>query len=462
MPRVSRRTFYQWHPAVHTEWAREQLYFWRLAFSPTYDRDRIMEGIREALELQGATAFTAYELFAGGFDVFLRVWLPTSQGAFESSLHQALGQHSIVAQAFWVNRILVHWPWETASGSLDLRPANANALRHRLPADEIARVNRRRISPAKRKEYEDLNLIAPVRRGAGIKFFTAITTNNAPLTTYATRRLEDKIKTVLASASQIGEKSLYAGIGFGEYLVMGRTQRYFAIDEELTTPLNEAVEPSVYGAKTITFPVARKSFLDFCYDLAIDEQDGVLQSAADALDEEESQGLEVKGSVFVSLDRWLTDGVRERNERVVDEGFLKAVTGLLNAEGGRIVLGALERRRFEEHSKLKTFPRRGGYIVVGIGQDLDGGDWDKYERRIRVLLGGRIQPNPNVSISIVREEVDGNVVALVTVARTGHRWFYHYPEKEKRPRFWVRQGARTVELVGPESDAYREEKMRQA
>ncbi len=460
MPRTSRRTFYQWHPAVHTEWAREQLYFWRLAFSPTYDRERIVAGIREALELQGATAFTVYELLAGGYDVFLRAWLPTSQGAFESSLFQALGQHTIVAQAFWANRVLVHWPWETAPGALDVRPVSADALRHKLPDGEIARINNREITPARRAEYEEQNLIAPVKRRPGIKFFTAITTNNAPLTTYATQQLEKKIKAVLGAAQRIEEKSLYAGIGFGEYLLMGRTTDFFAIDEEITSPLNDAVEPSVYGAKTVTFPVGRRSFLDFCYDLRTDDKSVTTHNAAEALEDEESQTVEVKASVFVGVDRWISGGPLERNERVVDDGFLKAVTGLLNADGGTVVVGALERRRFDQHSKLAEYPRRSSYIVLGIDDDLDGDVWDKYERRLRVLLEGRIQPDPNAWISIAHEVLDGRSMCVVTVGRSG-RWFYHYPSGEKRPRFWVRQGARTVELIGPESDVYRVEKARQ-
>ncbi len=443
------------------KWADEQLYFWRLAFSPTYDRERIMTGIHEALELQGATAFTAYELFGGGFDVFLRAWLPTSQGAFESSLRQTLGQHTIVAQPFWVNRVIAHWPWELAAGTLGVRPVPASVLRHRLPDHEIARINDRRLTRAQRAEYESHNLIAPVKRGAGIKFFTAVTTNNTPLTAYATDKLEEKIKMVLGTASRIDEKSLYAGVGFGQYLLMGRTRHFYAIDEEITTPLNHAVEPSVYGSKTITFTVARQDFLGFSYDLKLDGRAAAPRSASDALQGEESQNLEVKGSVFVGLDRWLKDGVLERDERVVDEGFLKAVTGLLNAEGGAIVIGALEQRRFDSHESLAACPRLGSYIIAGIDHDLDGRVWDKYERRIRSLLETRIQPNPNVWISIAPEEIGGRTVAVLTVGHLGARWFYHYPSGEKRPRFWVRQGARTLELTGPESDIYRDEKARQ-
>jgi len=123
--------------------------------------------------------------------------LPTSQGAFASSLHQTLGQHVIVAQPFSVERVIAHWPWELPSGALGIRPIPANVLRHRLPNHEIARINNRRLTRAERADYEAQNVIAPVKRGAGIKFFTAVTTNNTPLTAYATERLEEKIKMVL-------------------------------------------------------------------------------------------------------------------------------------------------------------------------------------------------------------------------------------------------------------------------
>jgi schlafen family protein len=459
MPTSSSRVDYHWHPTVHEQWAGEQLYFWKLSFSPTYDRDRIVSGIRRALELQGATAFTMYELFAGGYDIFLRTWLPTSQGAFESALHESLGQYTVVAQAFWVNRIISHWPWETAAGELGMREVPPNVLRNRLPDAEILKINERRFPKARREEYESDNLIVRLPRKKGVKFFTVISTSNQGLTTYATQRLEERIKEVFRLAERIKEKSLYQGVGFGQYLLMGRTTDYFAIDRELTQPLNDVAEPAVYGTRTITFPVSRQDFLAACYDLRVDAVGGAAHTAAEALEGDESQTLEVKGSAFANLDRWLhTEDGLDYDDRLAD-GLLKAITSLLNADGGTVVVGALERSRFDEHPRLAEMPRLGEYLISGIELDIDGEDWDRWERRLRGLIQNRIEPSAVQWVSVSREEVEGRTVGVISV-RAGDRWFYHSPASDSRPRFWVRQGNRTSELLGPEGDVYRHEKAR--
>jgi hypothetical protein len=451
---------YQWHPAVHQEWAGEHLHFFRLAFSPIYNRAAIRTGIRTAVAEHGVTDYTVYELFAGGYDIFLRAWLKTSQVAFERDLHAALGQFTVVSQAFWANRILVHWPWQGAPGVLDVRPISPSVLRRRLGDDEISRINTGSLSAEERSRYEEQNLIAPLHRAPGIKFFTEISSGYVGVTQYATQQLERGIIDVLHKAPTIAEKSLYGGVGSGNYLLMGRTEDFFAIDREITQPLNDAIDPGMFGARTTTYPVSRPDFVDSRYELRLAGDAAPPRSAAEALEAHESQTLEVKGSVFVNLRRWLHgDGVLEADPRMVDEGLLKTITGFLNADGGTLIIGALERERFDNDATLVDAPRCGSFIVIGTAQDTDGDDWDKYQRRMRVLFEKRVKPEPNPWIMVGQEEVAGVPVCVVTV-RPADRWFYHYMDGDPRPRFWVRQGNRTVELAGPESDAYRGEKDR--
>lgn len=460
MPTQRRRTEYQWHPTIHETWANERLHFWRLAFSPTYDHEYIVSGIRSALALQGATSFTLYELFAGGFDVFVRVWLPTNQGAFESDLHEALGQYSLVCQGFSVSRIILHWPWESKPGALDIREVPAKALQKALPNPEIVQINQHMISKAKREKYEKLNYIAPLTRKRGVKFFTVISASTQGLTRYAGQKFEQRIIDVLRTASGIEEKSMYAGHGFGQYLIMGRAADYFAIERELTTPLNDAADPAVYGARTTTFPVSRPDFLDFSYELRIDGESYATHSAQEALEADESQTIEVKGSVFVNLRRWLSgDGVLVPDETLIDEGYLKAITGFLNADGGTLVIGAIERTRYETSDRIQDCPRVGDYIVIGIGQDHEGRAWDRYARKLRQLLDTRLRPDGGLHVTIGREEIGDRTLAVVTV-RPGERWYYHYGANDSRGRFWVRQGNQTVELEGPAGDEYRTAKGR--
>jgi hypothetical protein len=447
---------FHWHPLVHEKWAREKLSFWKLGFSPTYDREHIVEGIESALALQRATAFTIYELSAGAEDIFVRAWLPGSPHEFEDALASSMGQYAlrVASDGFFVSRIIAHWPWETAANALDVRPLSG-VPSEPFPHHEIVKINTGTVTKEQREAYEASNLITPVRRGDGVKFFIVIGRRQAfNHTRMAREKLESRIKAVLRDATSIGEKSLYAGTGIGEYLLMGRTLDYFAIERELTQPLNHKFDFDSDGTRTMTYPSSRQGFLASRYDLKVDGSDQAAQSAADALVQEESQTLEVKGSALVNLGRWLNgDGTLERDEQIINGGFLKAVTGLLNANGGTLVIGALERDRFDGHRELLNAPHVGAYTVVGIQHDIGGAGWDQYERQLRDLLSSRIRPNPNAWVSISSEEVHGRRVAVLAIY-PGNRGFYHYPQGDGQCHFWVRQGNRTVELSGPETDRY--------
>jgi len=55
----------QWHPSLHEGWSQERLHFWRLAFSPTYDRAKIKGLLETAMDAHGVSSFALYELFGG-------------------------------------------------------------------------------------------------------------------------------------------------------------------------------------------------------------------------------------------------------------------------------------------------------------------------------------------------------------------------------------------------------------
>lgn len=456
------RGIYQWHPKIHEQWAHEQLCFWKLGFLPTYDRLEIVTGIEEALRQQGGTTFTIYELSAGPTDIFVRAWLPGSNHNFEEALNEgSLARYSITVDGFIVDHIIAHWPWETEPNALDIRPLSHRAPREPLPSAEIQRINGHALPKSERAEYENLNLIAPLRRRRGVKFFTVIGRQEHPLTGRAKRTLEERIKSVLRAATSIEEKSLYAGKGFGDYLLMGRARDYFAIEHEITKPLNDKVDPSNGGARTWTYQTSRQEFLAADYQLTASPDRILPQSATDALVHGESQMVEVKGSVLVDLDRWLLgDGKLALDDTVTDEGFLKAATGLLNQDGGTLVIGALESSRYADDDKaagkLADRPVHGGYTVVGIDLDLRKKDWDWYELRLKRLLKDRVRPDPNAWITITREVIGGRTVAVLTI-RAGQLIFYHWP-KPNAAHLWTRQGNQTVELLGAELERFIVEK----
>lgn len=454
----------QWHPAVHETWGHERLYFWRLAFSPTYDRGRITAALLQAIESHGVEAFTIYELFGGGYDILLRVWLPVTHSDFQATLEHLLRDYAVVMQSFAVTKTVAHWPWTDPSTG-GLRQVSKARLRERLPNADILRLNSGRLQDAELERYQRENLIAPAPHGRGIKFAVVISAHHHPMTPYTIDRLESRLQEVLTDATHVTEKSLYAGIGFGQYLIMGRVKDYFAITREITEPINTAVDPATFGARTTTFLVSTPSALASRDELRTTEDGPGSRTLADYLHAEESQTLEVKGSAFFDIDRWAFGKGTGDDKRVTD-GLLRAITGMLNADGGTVVVGALERKRYRPTDNLAGYSTFGHYVCIGIEFDLGDRDWDHYERRLRQTLESRVKPDPNPWLVLTPTPFEGTVMCVITITTPvrdsdlGARWFYHEPDNDKRPRFWVRRGNRTIELSGPALDDYRFEKAR--
>ncbi len=260
----------QWHPDVHKKWAHEELYFWKLGFTPIYNRDQIVKGIEDALAKQVATSFTIYELKAGPEDIIVRVWLPTEAEPFDDAVRECLKRYRVKADSFRVERIIAHWPWQTESDVLAVRPVLERTLNEPRPDEEILKINTRTPSRALRKRYEALKLIARSRSRKGVTFFTVIGRLDRARDQDNRQTLEEHIKSVLRNAASIDEKSLYAGSGSGEYLLVGRAREYFAIEREITRPLNEKVDPGIDGARTMTFPTSRPNPLATRDDLKVD------------------------------------------------------------------------------------------------------------------------------------------------------------------------------------------------
>jgi hypothetical protein len=92
---------------------------------------------------------------------------------------------------------------------------------------------------------------------------------------------------------------------------------------------------------------------------------------------------------------------------------------------------------------------------VGVEAEWSKEGWDGYSRRLEHLLRSRISANLGLWIaSIEPHTVDGRTVAGVFVRKPDRFWYYPADEANKG-RFFVRRGASTVELSGPEADDYK-------
>ena len=453
-------TQFQWNHRIHEEWGKEHLYFWRLGFSPTYDRDAIVEGLNRVIAAHGIKSYGYYQL-TGVYDLLLRIWLPSAvtQEAFEESLVTHLdGADLRVYEVFIVSRVLLHWVWgETGQPRV---PENG-ALANRLSDAAIEKTNQENLSESEFDDYTKQNLIARFRPVPGIKFFVVIPASDFALAKSARELLAKKLREILLAADGIRERSLYAGAGFGQFLIGGRVDHadFFKIHEQLTERINDLGIRDLFRVRTYTLVTSKEELLGFCESLPLSEQRIDKERTVESLlAEGESDTVEFKGSAFVDINRWLATSQATVSNEVTNEGVLRTIVGFLNSQGGTFIIGILEAGKFSEEmrSKLSKFPRVNEFICCGVEMDFLGKNWDAFQLRLQNVINTRILPPPTVSITIQRKDFQGQTMCVLSVRPSFRLWFYLKDD----PNFYVRRGGSTVALVGPNADSYKDENPR--
>jgi len=462
---------YVWHHELHEKWGGERLYFWRLAFFPTYDREKITCAIRKVMRGDGegdgeaVTSYAVYETL-GLYDLVLRVWLPVSRSFhdFQDELWQELRAHQLqVIDIFTVGDVARHWPWVKGPAGAMLRPDEAMKSEP-MTIEELTRGNEaaKGLNAVVAENYVKRHILAPCPRHDGIKFIIVVTAT-AQLTTMAARNaLRDGLLDILTKASLRVAGSLYEGSGFGQFLILGGVDHdgFGYITTDVIEPIIASELGAHHGARPYTYVCTGTSNpFEFEDVMPIPEAAARRSPSVEALlKEPESLTLEVKASAFVNVDRWLNgDKVLETDDTIFEKGVAKAVIGMLNAEGGEVVVGAIEKRKYPD-ADLSNLPRIGDYACVGL--DLEYGlvaaDWDTYALRLADKLNSAIEPPPTGLISIVRGRVNDKDLAVLRVGATSGSWFYLKTD----PRLYVRTGNATHVVSGPTADFYRAAKGR--
>ncbi len=455
---------YVWHHEVHERWGKERLYFWRLAFFPTYDRKRIGDAIEAVMKENDVRSFALYETL-GLYDLVLRIWLPVSKNFqdFERDLNAQLQPEQLqVMDVFTVGDVVRHWPWLKNPGASEMiRPHEA--LEGGPPSnEELRRGNEaaRGLDEITADDYvHNRKLLAPCRPHEGIKFIIVVTAP-AQLTTLRARdKLREALEKVLIDAGDRVSGSLYEGSGFGQFLILGGVpiDRFDRIATDLIDPIIGADLGAHYGARPYTYVCAGiENPIEFRDELPVDSTEGRQSpSVRELLEGDEDQTLEVKASAFVNIHRWFQRAAREPDDDVFTSGVVRAVVGMLNAEGGEVVIGALETDRFRDFD-LDQFPAVGDYSCIGV--DIEFGivasNWDKYALRLGSKLNAAIEPPPTGLVTIERDEIEGRSLAILRVRATSGTWYYVKDD----PKLYVREGNATKVASGPEADAYRDAK----
>jgi hypothetical protein len=456
---LSRRL--HWHSRAHKAWGKERLYFYRLGFAPVYRPSDIEKCLTEVLLSHRVGSYVIYELY-GSWDLLVRLWLPSDvlSEDFDAALEGALEHVDLNhLTKFAVSDISRHWVWGPGEYP---RPSDTTLATDRPSDQETSAVNGGDPDPALLQRLSEKHVVAEAIYTTGIKFAMIVTPPTAEIGVKQVKHLQEQLVKIVDEAADmhINDLSLYGGHGFGIALIMGRVElRYFnAIRTALAYRISSGLGPHAIGARTITMIIAGSEFHGFNETLPLaneilDEADITID---EALEKKEDHRAEVKGSAFLDYKRHLVGDGELCENRGVTDALVKAVLGMLNADGGTIVVGALELSKLPQAETLPGSPVGDDRWCVGVEAEWNEEGWDGYERRLDEILLSRISESPGLWIaSIEPQTIDGRTVAGIFIRKPDRFWYYPKDEANKG-RFYVRRGASTVELSGPEADAYKD------
>ncbi len=258
-----------WNYAVH-EARQEQLFFWRLGFYPSFISNDVVKAVDEVIAECGVTSVVLYELF-GVHDLLLRVWIPASCPVdnFRLALLDRLSKHYLkTCDPFIVNHAVRHWLFPNGSPKKD---DVKNLTQSKVEAVEAGRA-----SSAEVTELRHANLVAHFPKNHDsptdadqsplppIKF-AVIVVGEPRLGVRQLDQFEETVTEALDEAEGLDQRSLYAGFGFGHFLILGavRPENFYMIDEELITGLNRAHIQQVYDSRTYTYISGVRRYLRF-------------------------------------------------------------------------------------------------------------------------------------------------------------------------------------------------------
>jgi hypothetical protein len=469
MRRSSFPAGFQWHWKAHLEWAGETLVFMFFKFKPTYDRFTAIEGLQTLMAEQKIVSYAFYELSAP-HDVLVRAWLPQEYNA--SRLPRVLDrvwpntetpEMSVVLE---VEKIWHHWPWQKnglASVGQMAGPTK-QVLEEGRPARELETLNdiQRAASLATASlpggvvertglvgdvatrelvnDYKQRHLITEPPYDPGVRFLILVEANNFNGNQQARDRLGRRLGHLLDEAQKqadpdsprIWDRSLYSTFGDFPFVILGRVDEapghFHSIGNGLVANINERLAAA--GARTHTSYFLQPGFLDFRDELRVRSRPvPKAPDGAELLKRHESATFEVKGSAFTELSDYFRGKIDEPPSSTdIDStalsSLLRAVLSMLNSgEGGHILIGAVEGKKYAKSKRVAELPDVGNFKVCGIELDLGGSDWDRYARRLEQIFESRIVPDPMRWIRLSPSAVAGDKFVCVISVSLPDEWY---------------------------------------
>jgi hypothetical protein len=465
-----------WHHRVHQEWAGEELAFWRLAFFPTYDYENIVKPlVQKVMSDLKIGSYAVYETM-GVFDIFIRAWLPAGVShRFERALVEALDGASLqLCEGFGVTRVVRHWVWDTGEGEPMAEPTR-QTLVEPLPAKRIESVNLGHLGEDEFAALETASLL--VRRqlvvkngdddesqeqGNGVKFLIVIASST--FATYQEREREASELVRIMQEREIEDASLYEGNGFGQFVMMGRVpaDRFYLLPR-LAIAVDSARRRDT--ARPYTFVSAHPGVMMFQEQLPTQlPPEPTDIRVSELLSQQPGATLAIVPSARMNWRRYLIGETPDLmpDEDHFNEAIVTTVVGLLNAQGGCLVVGALAAdARFgpnhaEEHPLLAEYPPEGDYLVLGLDREEEPYVWDRFRQWLVSTIRLRVEPAPIGTVGVTKHTIHGRELCVIRVAPTSATWYYRRVSPSEDPAFFVREDARTVRQRGLSADIYKQ------
>lgn len=484
-----------WHNDVHREWGDGKLVFIFLAYEVTYAREVAVGRLESLLESLGIHSFQIYEITAP-YDLLVRAWVPARMQRHE--LREAIGNDHksiTIPHILDVVEIVHHWPWaKSRRGPVgEMHTPPPELLEKGLPLRELEALNAIQTANGNKpaapkrtlplKEYREKRILVRPPYREGIRFLVLVKVRQVDEWDALQRRLCMLLK---ESRSVIKDPSLYRLDDKHQFLIFGQVDQklgtFHAISKKLVSKINDYAESG--GARTYTVFFAIPGFLSFRDHLKVPSPgpDPPEVDVDKLLRRQEGQKLEFKGSAFTELHNWVVEGEEPRRSkkpatdsrnRAVNS-LMRGIAGLLNAEGGILIVGALERSKYGKHKRFQELPaveQKAIHRLCGVEVDYAGGDWDSFALALREVIDHRFDPVPSRRwLEIQPAKIAGRELAVITV-RKPDEWFWVKVggksgdntgggRRSLEPEFFARIEGKTQHLSGRAMDDYKRENPR--
>lgn len=456
---------YLWHHELHRRIANEQLAFILAAFDPSYSRVKTTPAVKTALEGLGVRSYAFWELI-GEHDLMLQLWLPSGV-----TVHKAREAIAAAVPAAQVDMLVMvvesydsHWMWPE---QLDF--ARAERVIDASDYVELNGPQSRKIPRARIQRYLTESYVHTAPRSRTIKFFIRVTSPRGPTTVQEQDAIRDQARLAAAKVRQAALMRVHGDNN--SYLLTGRVLRkdFLDIAGAVGDVLGQSSVLEFMGCRTTTHISARYGALDrreqLLPDLLVDS--ALEPTEADVrswLNRPETDDLEFKASAFTDVDAAIGKRAAGRTlDQQVNE-VAKAVCGILNTEGGTVIIGVAEMGETgvysadELRSRYGEVPQIGAKGIVGVDDEVrtQRRGWDSYDRKLRDKLV-TLLPDSGGWWSFHPVTIEGRTVAVIRIQRPSEFFYIVEPGQGRRlETFYGRMGGQTRALSGKAMDRFKE------